>query len=368
MRAPLLAMALAFLATACSEDAPLPPLEDQPPLFAFSLYLGGGDGEVIPHADVVLVRRPKHLEHVYALSLDENSQESGHDQAKKLFGTVEEQFEDAGTFVATQVVSLRCAAVDLPDCVPKWRFIDELLGPANGPGSRRLRQALADSFEKTARQKGMENTLVLATVNVLLTRGMMKSVLGKAATAEARAAALAEHRAMVEGPEGGAPAPRQPVTQAAAPTSAPAQATPAPAPGLLAPSPGLVQALTGNNPTPPVTAGPRLPQDAAVSPKVPRELSPHRPVGPSPTQNAQVQADIQYLQNMGARNIRVNQQQLNLDALQRVGTNRPDLQFDYNGRRYHVEYDSPTSGRGPGHQSRTTSNDPNAEIILLIVP
>jgi hypothetical protein len=52
----------------------------------------------------------------------------------------------------------------------------------------------------------------------------------------------------------------------------------------------------------------------------------------------------------------------------RVGINRPDLQFDYNGRRYHVEYDSPTSGRGSNHQSRLTSNDPEAEIILLIVP
>ena len=71
---------------------------------------------------------------------------------------------------------------------------------------------------------------------------------------------------------------------------------------------------------------------------------------------------------MGAKNIRVNQQQLTYRNGQRVGINRPDLQFDYKGRRYHVEYDTPASGRGPGHQLRTTSNDPNAEIILLIVP
>ena len=85
-------------------------------------------------------------------------------------------------------------------------------------------------------------------------------------------------------------------------------------------------------------------------------------------QNAQVQADIEYLQNLGATNIRVNQQQLTAQNRQRVGINRPDLQFDYKGRRYHVEYDTHTSGRGPGHQSRATSNDPNAEIILLIMP
>ncbi len=64
----------------------------------------------------------------------------------------------------------------------------------------------------------------------------------------------------------------------------------------------------------------------------------------------------------------MNQQQVTLENSQRVGVNRPDLQFDYNGRRYHVEYDTPTSGRGSGHQSRITSNDPNVEIILLIVP
>jgi hypothetical protein len=71
---------------------------------------------------------------------------------------------------------------------------------------------------------------------------------------------------------------------------------------------------------------------------------------------------------MGAENIRVNQQQVAARDSQRVGTNRPNLQFDYNGRRYHVEYDTPMSGRGPGHQSRISSNDPNAETILIIVP
>ncbi len=34
----------------------------------------------------------------------------------------------------------------------------------------------------------------------------------------------------------------------------------------------------------------------------------------------------------------------------------------------HVEYDTPTSGRGLSHQSRTMSNDPDAVTILLIVP
>jgi hypothetical protein len=169
---------------------------------------------------------------------------------------------------------------------------------------------------------------------------------------------------------GEAPAPRKPLTKAAAPAPepAPAPAAPAPTPGALAPSRGLVQALTGNNPTPPMAPGPRLPQDVAVSPTVPRLRQPNRPIGPSPSQNAQLQADIEYLRNIGATNLRVNQQQVTANNVQRVGTNRPDLQFDYKGRRYQVEYDTPASGRGPGHQLRTTSNDPNAETLLLIVP
>ncbi|WPB75771.1 hypothetical protein KYC5002_43115 [Archangium violaceum] len=362
LHAALLALVLVSLATACHEDVLLPPLEEEPPPFAISLYLEGG--QLRPNADVLLVRRPKHLERVYALSRA-GDKEPGREQARQLFGIIEAEFRGAGVYVANQVVSLRCAAVELPDCVPRWGFIEELLGPGEGPGSRRLRQVLADSFEKTARQRGMENTLVLATVNVLLTRGMLKSALDNVTAAEARAA-LAEHRAMVEGPGEGTPAPRQPVTPAAAPV--PAQATPAPGPGPLSPSPGLVQALTGNNPTPQVARGPRLLQDVAVKPEVPKELRTTRPIGSSPSQNAQVQADVQYLQNLGATNIRVNQQQLMVENRQRVGVNRPDLQFDYNGRRYHVEYDTPVSGRGPAHQSRATSNDPNAEIILLIVP
>ncbi len=179
-----------------------------------------------------------------------------------------------------------------------------------------------------------------------------------------------EERLGGEAPAPRQSAPRQPEQRSTAPTPEPAPAppAPAPAPGSPAPSPGLVQALTGNNPTPPMAAGPRLPQDVAVNPKVPNIRPTTRPIGPSPSQNAQVQADVQYLQDIGARNIRVNQQQLTVRNGQRVGTNRPDLQFDYKGRRYHVEYDTPTSGRGPGHQSRITSNDPDAETILLIVP
>ncbi|MFL5343608.1 MAG: hypothetical protein ACJ8AT_02385 [Hyalangium sp.] len=154
----------------------------------------------------------------------------------------------------------------------------------------------------------------------------------------------------------------------AGPEAAPAPAPPPPAPGPLAPSPELVQALTGKNPPPPVPAGPRLRQDLTVKPKVPDLLKTTRPISPSPRQNAQLQRDIEYLKELNAENIRVNQQQLNLENKARVGINRPDLQFDYKGRRYYLEYDSPTSGRGSGHQSRITANDPEGVVILIIIP
>ena len=152
------------------------------------------------------------------------------------------------------------------------------------------------------------------------------------------------------------------------PDPTPRSTTSPPVPGGLAPSPGLVRALTGHNPTPQLTHGQRLPQDVAVSPKTPKFLPTGRPIASSPSQNAQLQADIRYLYDIRAENIRVNQQQVTVDNSRRVGTNRPDLQFDYRGRRYHVEYDTPKSGCGSSHQARTTANDPTAETILLTVP
>lgn len=85
-------------------------------------------------------------------------------------------------------------------------------------------------------------------------------------------------------------------------------------------------------------------------------------------QNAQVQADIAAARSQGATDFRVNQQQVNAQG-QRVGVNRPDLQYtDANGTRHHIEYDTPASGRGDGHRSRILANDPNANVTLKVIP
>jgi RHS repeat-associated protein len=111
----------------------------------------------------------------------------------------------------------------------------------------------------------------------------------------------------------------------------------------------------------------RLPQDARAKPKPPKPLPTARPVSKSATQNRQCQADIAAA-GAGATDIRVNQQQVDASG-NRVGINRPDLQYtDATGQRHYIEYDSPSSGRGPGHQQRIMDNDAVAHVSLKVVP
>ena len=107
-----------------------------------------------------------------------------------------------------------------------------------------------------------------------------------------------------------------------------------------------------------------------MSPTVPDLRRLTRPVGGSPTQNAAARADIETLRQMGASDIRVNQQQLNATStgLCRVGTCRPDVEATLpNGLRIRIEYDRRSSTRGPGHADRILRNDPNAIVILRTV-
>ena len=81
-----------------------------------------------------------------------------------------------------------------------------------------------------------------------------------------------------------------------------------------------------------------------------------------------MQADIAAARAQGATDFRVNQHQVNASG-QRVGVNRPDLQYtDANGVRQYIEYDTPASGRGPGHESRIMANDPAGNVTLKVSP
>jgi hypothetical protein len=67
--------------------------------------------------------------------------------------------------------------------------------------------------------------------------------------------------------------------------------------------------------------------------------------------------DIKLARLLRAADIRINKEQVNADGI-RVGRNRPDLQFTLLGKiRIYIEYDSPSSGKGPARAARIFSND-----------
>jgi hypothetical protein len=92
-----------------------------------------------------------------------------------------------------------------------------------------------------------------------------------------------------------------------------------------------------------------------------------RPVSRSDIQNTEVVADFDHLVQAGAdpASIRINQMQVVEDM--RVGTNRPDLYAEINGRRVLIEYDRAPGTRAIEHARRILSNDPDAIVILKIV-
>jgi hypothetical protein len=193
----LLALALPVLlmGSGCSDAEPyvLPPVDE--PSFSYDLYCDAHGNLVGRGTDLLLTRRPSHLERVYA------DAQHGQPRAQRLFQQLEAIFRLSGMRVADKATSLPCLASPVP-CKPEWGFLDGLLA-SNGPGAMHLRQALADSFALRARQRNMENTLILASLNVLLAGTLMKQTLAGAtanaeanvATAESRTTVTAEGRA-----------------------------------------------------------------------------------------------------------------------------------------------------------------------------
>ena len=92
-----------------------------------------------------------------------------------------------------------------------------------------------------------------------------------------------------------------------------------------------------------------------------------RKVGRTKSQNDDLEAYVEYLKDNGAEDFLIDQQQVDV-AGRKVGTNRPDLQFTKDGKRYYVEWDRTTSGREIGHAERIAANDPaHGGIELRIV-
>jgi len=113
---------------------------------------------------------------------------------------------------------------------------------------------------------------------------------------------------------------------------------------------------------------PRLPQDTKLGknkPAPPAMKWQGRTIGKSTNQNKTVQEEAKRLEKMGARDIRINQQQVDADG-NHVGINRPDLQYTLDGKRHYIEYDTKSSVRGAGHEARIRANDPNAGSVKLV--
>jgi RHS repeat-associated protein len=114
---------------------------------------------------------------------------------------------------------------------------------------------------------------------------------------------------------------------------------------------------------------PRLPQDVALgqNKKAPAALpTAGRKIGKSTAQNNAVQDRVAAVKELGATDIRIDQQQVDVNG-NHVGVNRPDLQYTLNGERHYVEWDTPDSGRGAGHEARIKANDPKAKVELNIL-
>lgn len=91
-----------------------------------------------------------------------------------------------------------------------------------------------------------------------------------------------------------------------------------------------------------------------------------RPISRSITQNHWKDQRVAYLRSIDASEIRVDQQQVNF-AEERVGINRPDIQYSHGSRRYYEEVDRSNSNRGKDHANRILANDPDGIVYLWTV-
>jgi RHS repeat-associated protein len=128
--------------------------------------------------------------------------------------------------------------------------------------------------------------------------------------------------------------------------------------------------LPNAQPQPIIKAVTRNPRDIAYEKLHPQPPEPNR--GNSSISSSSLEQSISLnnylhaLNQLTARDIRVNQHQVNIFGV-RVGINKPDLQFTYKGNRYYVEWDKSSSGRGIPHGERILSNDPNGVLLLFTV-
>ena len=178
----LAGLSLLLAGSRCDEEAvTLEQLrQDVAPPFDYSLYCADQGCLRAKGSDVLLVHRSAHLERVYA------DAQQGDTRAQKLFGQLETQVAATGEPLADQALGLVCAS--LPSCTVRWSFLDELI-PSRDAGGMRLRLVLAQSFERAARLKGVQNAVLASVLSVLMMGNVLVQAEASAAAAEVRAGA-----------------------------------------------------------------------------------------------------------------------------------------------------------------------------------
>lgn len=178
-----LMLLLAVSHAACTEDEPyvraLASVEE--PAFDYGLYCDARGTLVGEDSAVLLVRRPSHLERVYA------DARHGEARAREVFRQLDETFGLIGQKAADEATSVRCMALPLHGCVPDWTFADRFM-TSRGPGAQHLRLTLARAFEQRARQRGLEKSIIVSSVNVLLAGATAMAVMKEGVAAEGEAA------------------------------------------------------------------------------------------------------------------------------------------------------------------------------------
>jgi len=112
--------------------------------------------------------------------------EKGNPRARKIFRELETSyFPDAGRELAELVNRPPCLAPVVRElsgwCIPKWEFIDFL--SKDKPGGVKLRQALFNGFQERARERRLENHLILSAMNAILGLGVAAAALREAEVA-----------------------------------------------------------------------------------------------------------------------------------------------------------------------------------------
>jgi hypothetical protein len=191
MRRAILLLMIAGLA--CAQNKNLPEVETPPPAFDYALCSDAEGNLKQVDLAVWLMRRPRHLEQVYA------DAQQRVPRAVRLMSHVERVARLVGNEVAENATSAPCLAAP-NGCQFDMAFLDQVFLGSDEPGAKRVKEVLLESFVERTRQRGVQQKLVLSIAEALLAGGVAvatveKTILqqesrtGAAAAGEAKAVA-----------------------------------------------------------------------------------------------------------------------------------------------------------------------------------